>query len=316
MNDFADKNRRAGVLMQSALRKYGDGDYEGGDKDRQEANRIYDEVSMMMNSEFGKISMLYGESRNFGIAYRVFESNMPKLYGSKEGKKKMSAILRLLKEDKVLNSEFKVFDKLTHASGINEGHIFVKDVIGLCEPLDAKTLKEHNEKFIRLIRKCGLNEYVEIPENEMTLFESIEYCMLNRKENFGNVEDLHRNYSYIAEHVGRKQPESAKQKVSGETVDEAYDRVMNELENDSSLNEDEQKFIAEMSESREKREEVFNSNKEKTLELLREGMNDCSSEGQEKLKSVIESIEGKTFNDRTAFSDVAEFMEIQQTLTE
>ena len=316
MNEFADKNRRAGVLMQNALRKYGEGDYEGGDKDRNEANRLYDEVSMMMNSEFGKISMLYGESRNFGVAYRVFEANIPKLYGSKAGKKKMGAILKLLKEDKVLNAEFKVFDKLTHAANISEGRLFAKDVIGLCEAFDAKTLREHNEKFIKLIRKCGLDEYVEIPEDEMRLFESIAYCMAERKENFKNVEDLHRNYSVIAEHVGRKQTAVNEAKPSDETIDEAYDRLMEDLSSDNSLNEEEQKLIADMSESREKREKTFNENKEKTLGLLREGMDECSEDGKAKLKAVIESIEGRSFNDRSAIADVAEFMEIQRTLTE
>ena len=71
MAEFNDTYRKAGILMQSALKKYEAGDVEGGNRDRQMANEMYDKAENQVDAEV----MLYGESRNFGTIYKVFESN-------------------------------------------------------------------------------------------------------------------------------------------------------------------------------------------------------------------------------------------------
>ena len=83
MAEFNDTYRKAGILMTSALKKYGEGDYEGGNRDRQEANRMYDLAEKEVNSA-QETAILYGENRNFGTIYKVFESNTPNLFNSKK----------------------------------------------------------------------------------------------------------------------------------------------------------------------------------------------------------------------------------------
>ena len=65
---------KAEVLMKSALKKYSEGDIEHAEKDRQEANRLYDKIAAQEPASEDDI--LYTENRNFGMIYHVLESNM------------------------------------------------------------------------------------------------------------------------------------------------------------------------------------------------------------------------------------------------
>ena len=127
MADFNVNSEKGSVLMQQALKKYAKGDFEGGDKDRAEANRYYDLASAEINSEAGKITQLYGESRNFGIIYNVFEQNIENLLSTKKGKKIIKECFNLIKSNKVLNEQFKIYDMFEKAQNVDDVKDFVNE---------------------------------------------------------------------------------------------------------------------------------------------------------------------------------------------
>ena len=108
MADFNEYSQKGSTLMQQALKKLVDGDIESFEKDRQEANRYFDMFYQSVNSEEGKITQMYGESRNFGVIYNVFEQNIDKLYESKSKKRIIKEMYYLIKNNKILNEQFKI----------------------------------------------------------------------------------------------------------------------------------------------------------------------------------------------------------------
>lgn len=313
-NNFSDLNRRAGVLMQSALRKYGKGEYQSGDKDRQEANRLYDEAAMMMNSEYGKMSILYGENRNFGIVYKVFDKNLKSLYEAKNTKA-IGEIMLAIKRDPVLNAEYKSYKALLYPEDICEGTQYVKDVLSLFEAISEKDMREHNEKLIALFRKHGLDEAVEVSDEEMELFEALEYVTLN-KMGLDNVGKYGKCVKTLSENVERIARERANEQ--NDTVDAIYESMCADIETyaGNNLNEAELKLLKSLGEGIDRRKEVFEDTKKKAVETLKEAIGKVDGENRDKLVSVCEDIEKREFNDRRSVADIAEMMEIRQTLTE
>ena len=58
MAELNDNYEKGTLLMTQALKKYAEGDYEGGDKDREKANKYYDLAKLEINSEESKITSL------------------------------------------------------------------------------------------------------------------------------------------------------------------------------------------------------------------------------------------------------------------
>lgn len=125
MADFNEYSQKGSTLMQQALKKLVDGDIESFEKDRQEANRYFDMFYQSVNSEEGKITQMYGESRNFGVIYNVFEQNIDKLYESKSKKRLIKEMYYLIKNNKILNEQFKIYDMFEKTTDVDNVKDFV-----------------------------------------------------------------------------------------------------------------------------------------------------------------------------------------------
>ena len=193
MADFNVNSEKGSVLMQQALKKYAKGDFEGGDKDRAEANRYYDLASAEINSEEGKITQLYGESRNFGIIYNVFEQNIENLWDTKDGKKIVKECYNLIKSNKVLNEQFKIYDMFEKAQNVDDVKDFVKAQNVITEHI-SKNQKNHivenkltSTEFENKIEEVENEINEKINQDEKTLLDSfLTTKKQNKKEVFEN----------------------------------------------------------------------------------------------------------------------------------
>lgn len=313
MADFNDTYRKAGILMRSALEKYGKGDIEGGNRDRDEANKLYDKAEIEVNSEQGTMSMLYGENRNFGIAYKIFESNTPALFSDKKRKPDIKKILKLIKEDKVLRSEFNVYNMFTNPNTILNASEYVTEGLNLMPKLSKKDIIESNEKLINLMRKLNLNEMVELSDDEFNLFESIEYVMLNNLS-FRTLNDYTIAKKRITEHV-EKCSNRLNEERENKSIDEIYSDAINNISDkyDESLNEEEKKFIDELTLIEDK-ETYFNNEKNDTIKALNNYLSECDDSNKEGLNTIIENITKQEYSEADFISNIAEFREIKDTL--
>ena len=317
MADFNVNSEKGSVLMQQALKKYAKGDFKGGDKDRAEANRYYDLASAEINSEEGKITQLYGESRNFGIIYNVFEQNIENLWDTKEGKKIVKECYNLIKSNKVLNEQFKIYDMFEKAQNVDDVKDFVNEASNIIKTFDKNIVKENNEKLIKFIRDKKLDEYVDIPEETENLYEAIEYIVLNKKT-YNNVNDFVKAQNVITEHISKNQKNHI---VENKLTSTEFENKIEEVENEinEKINQDEKTLLDRfLTNKKQNKKEVFENYKRKTLRKIREMIENSEDSDKSQWNKIYENVSSKNFSENMSenITNCAEMMEICSTIDE
>ena len=317
MADFNVNSEKGSVLMQQALKKYAKGDFEGGDKDRAEANRYYDLASAEINSEEGKITQLYGESRNFGIIYNVFEQNIENLWDTKEGKKIVKECYNLIKSNKVLNEQFKIYDMFEKAQNVDDVKDFVNEASNIIKTFDKNIVKENNEKLIKFIRDKKLDEYVDIPEETENLYEAIEYIVLNKKT-YNNVNDFVKAQNVITEHITKNQKNNI---VENKLTSTEFENKIEEVENEinEKINQDEKTLLDSfLTTKKQNKKEVFENYKRKTLRKIKEMIESSEDSDKVQWNEIYENVSSKNFSESMSenITNCAEMIEICSTIDE
>lgn len=317
MADFNVNSEKGSVLMQQALKKYAKGDFEGGDKDRAEANRYYDLASAEINSEAGKITQLYGESRNFGIIYNVFEQNIENLWDTKDGKKIVKECYNLIKSNKVLNEQFKIYDMFEKAQNVDDVKDFVNEASNIVKTFDKNIVKENNEKLIKFIRDKKLDEYVDIPEETENLYEAIEYIVLNKKT-YDNVNDFVKAQNVITEHIIKNQKNNI---VENKITSAEFENKIEEIENEinEKINQEEKTLLDRfLTTKKQNKKEVFENYKKKTLRKIKEMIENSEDSDKAQWDKIYENVSSKNFSESMSenITNCAEMMEICSTIDE
>lgn len=303
--------------MQQALKKYADGDFEGGDKDRELANKYFNMASMEINSEAGKITQMYGESRNFGVIYNVFEQNIDTIYEDKTKKHIIKEAYDLIKNNKLLNEQFKIYDMFEKAENIDNSKDFVNEASGLIKHYNKQDIKESNEKLIKLIKDNHLNEFIEIPEEIENLYEAIEYVILNEKT-LDNINNFIKAQNVIAEHI-----EKNKNNINENKEKFSFDNFKKELDNkeqqlEENINEDEKQLLDMFANPKTNKKSVFENYKTETLKKIKDAMEISEDNDKETWQKIYENVKSKTYSDKMTKNIVncAEMLEICSTIEE
>ena len=317
MADFNVNSEKGSVLMQQALKKYAKGDFEGGDKDRAEANRYYDLASAEINSDAGKMTQLYGESRNFGIIYNVFEQNIENLWNTKAGKKIVKECYNLIKSNKVLNEQFKIYDMFEKAQNVEDVKDFVNEASNIIKTFDKKIVRENNEKLIKFIRDKKLDEYVDIPEETENLYEAIEYLVLHKKT-YDNVNDFVKAQNVITEHIIKNQKNNI---VENKLTSAEFENKIEEVEKEitENINQEEKTLLDRfLTNKKQNKKEVFENYKRKTLRKIREMIENSEDSDKSQWNKIYENVSSKNFSENMSenITNCAEMMEICSTIDE
>lgn len=315
MEGFNEIYKKATVLMNGALKKYADGKFKEGDKDRELSNKLFDKLKDIENSDKHRDVSIYGENRNFGIIYNIFENNSEQLFKTKNGRNAIKEIVTLIKENKVLRTEHTVYnlfknieETLNKQVGI-EG--YVKKLVEAIKPIPKSVIIENNNKIISLFRKYNLNEKINIDDNLRHVYESIEFLLMH-------TPDLYNIKAYIkAENVIE---ENLKENVVSSKLNEDIniDETLVDLTNKYkySLNEDEQKVIDLLSENKDK-EQIYNNYKLKIIENIDNIMKSCDNYTiKESLNEVVDTINNMKFSKQTVVDDIIKLMKIEDKLNE
>ena len=316
MADFNEYSQKGSTLMQQALKKLAEGDFEGFEKDRKVANRYFDLLYQSVNSEDGKMTQMYGESRNFGIIFNIIEQNMNKLLETKKGKEFIKKAYKMIKGNNVLNEQFKVYDFFEKANYVENSKEFVNETLSIIKTIDKKQIKENNEKLIKLIRDYKLDEMVEIPEETENLYEAIEYVLLNEKK-LENVNKFINATNVITEHI-----QNAQRNTNVED-DKTFNSFKDKIEAEESkinenINEDEKKLLDTFMSSKTNKKEIFENYKKQTLEKINDTILTSENEDKESWQKIYESVKSKNYSDKMTENIVncAEMLEICNTIEE
>lgn len=300
-----DPQYRGKVLMQRALDHLEKGNIEEFETDRALANKFFDE----MNAEEDEMDALYNESRNFGIIYQVIESNVPTLLETKEGQKVLRNIIKTIKGNKILHEQFKAYNNLQPLHKINNVDEYIAESLSLVPKFNKKDVKENNERLIKLIKKYNLDEMVDIDDEKLDLFESIEFVTMNKKS-LKNIDDYVNATKMIKESIINL-PVSETKDFSIEDYAEEINNVSENIAKD--LNSAEIKLLKEVTNGNS--EEYFNECKSKTLSKLDEMIsNEKDIETKSRLSKIYEKINNKRYNKKNAIVDIAEMVEMQDAI--
>ena len=300
-----DPQYRGKVLMQRALDHLEKGNIEEFETDRALANKFFDE----MNAEEDEMDALYNESRNFGIIYQVIESNVPTLLETKEGQKVLRNIIKTIKGNKILHEQFKAYNNLQPLHKINNVDEYIAESLSLVPKFNKKDVKENNERLIKLIKKYNLDEMVDIDDEKLDLFESIEFVTMNKKS-LKNIDDYVNATKMIKESIINL-PVSETKDFSIEDYAEEINNVSENIAKE--LNSAEIKLLKEVTNGNS--EEYFNECKSKTLSKLDEMISDEKDiETKSRLSKIYEKINNKRYNKKNAIVDIAEMVEMQDAI--
>lgn len=310
--DNTDENKddpqyRGKVLMKRALEHLEQGNIEEFETDRALANEYFDKMS----EEEEEMDALYNESRNFGIIYNVIEANVPKLLESKEGKKALRTIIKAIKSDKMLHEQFKAYNNLQPSTKINNVDEYITEALSIVPKFDKNIVKESNEKLIKLIKKYKLDEMVDIDDEKLDLYESIEFVTMNIKT-LKNIDEYVNATKMIKESI-ENLPINETKNFSIENYAEEINNVSENIAKD--LNSAEIKLLKEVTSGNS--EAYFNECKSKTISKLNEMIyKETDIESKSRLSKIYEKINNKIYNKKNALVDIAEMVEMQDAIDE
>ncbi|MCD8206817.1 MAG: hypothetical protein LUD72_02660 [Bacteroidales bacterium] len=299
MKNYADQYTTASKLMEEAIAKYNEGDYKSAQTLRDNANKLFEEADKTAFLEVRDDDKLYGENRNFGVIYHIFESNMDSLLSTKTGREVLKEFTSKIKKDKVLKEEFDAYECLTSGRDIESAELFVNEATSHLPSFTADDLKYKHEDLLSTLRKVeNLDEMVEIPDDDMALYEAIEYLMLN-KATIKNADQVSNSKAVIREYVEKtvEKPEPEPEKT--EKMDEAL------------LNDDEKKLVEEYMGAEDK-EKLFGDYKKRVIGKLNEAIQNDGD--KDRWDDVYRSICEKRFNEKTALYEIAQMVEIENIL--
>lgn len=302
-----DPQYRGKVLMQRALDQLEQGNLEEFETDRALANEYFDK----MHEEEEEMDALYNESRNFGIIYNVIEANVPKLIESSNGKKALRSIVKTIKSNKLLHEQFKAYNNLQPSNKIENVDEYITEALSILPKFDKKSVKESNEKLIKLIKKYKLDEMVDIDDDKLELYESIEFVTMNKKS-LRNIDEYVNATKMIKESI-EKLPMATPNDFSIESYAKEVSNVSENIAKD--LNSAEMKLLKEITEGNS--EQYFNECKKNTLSKLDELMSkETNIDTKSRLSQIYEKINAKNYIKENAIVDIAEMVEMQTTIDE
>jgi len=318
MAELNENAQKGMTLMQEALKNLVDGNIDGFQHNRKEANRYFDKFYESVTTEEGMLSEMYGTARNFGVIYNVFEQNIDKLYENKNKKHVIKDVYNLIKNNRLLSEQFKIYDMFEKAKDVDNPKEFVNEATSLIKRFNKRAIKENNEKLIRFIRKNKLDEFVEIPEETENLYEAIEYIILNKK-NLQNVNKFIKAQNIIAEHIeknNRLKLEENQEKPTFDTFKEEVNKKEEEI--NEQINDDEKKLLDLFSNPKTNKRTVFENYKSQTLKKIENVMNTSEDEDKSEWKNIYENVNSKTYSNKMSQNIIncAEMMEICSTIEE
>lgn len=309
-NEITNNIDKGIKLLNEALKCYENGNYSSAYKAYQKAGEFLTEADNRANTADGQISLRYGGNRNFGVIYKIFESNTKNLLRDKSSQKKLKKIMGLIRENKVLNDEFNVYNAFTNPANVTNPNEYVSEAISLVTRYSKKTIRENNEKLINLFKEYNLNENISIDDNEIELFENIEYLLLHNKD-FKNINKYNEIQNKLCEYV----TENNVMLTESVSIDDLYENKLNEVidKHGKELNEDEINLIMEVSDP-VKAKKLFNKYKADVVSLVNEQIN--AGNDVESWNTILEKINSKVYEQKNALTDIAEFIEIKNEIEE
>lgn len=298
-------------LVEKQLTAMKDGNIEEADKLMEMAQEEYQKYRDAYDEQIS-----YMESKNFGIANKIFEDVLPELY-LKGNTSDMKRIINTIREDKNLLSQYRFYDAMKKYNGVVNSVDYVNECLSLIkEGIDKQSISRSNDNFASLLKECDIIGESKINDDEKEYFDNCNY-ILTTKKTLSNINEINDKIQKIGEYLNKKKNVS---NISEENKKENFFTIIERFEKkyDKLLNESEKELFKDIigNNSNKKAEQLFDRLKNECLNSINKMINESSEDDKESLNSIKEEITNKQYCSETITKDIAKLLEIRDILLE
>lgn len=254
--------------------------------------------------------------KSFGYIKEAFENISPALFNIRGGRKTINKYITTIKESKNLSTLHTLFENIRKVNGDTDIDYFVNNTIAANWELDKKSLNEDVNKLGKILAEgilaVGKDAISLIDINENIKLNNALIFIAENKQNNKNISKYSDATKVIREHIVNNPKANVFEKVDLDTYANNLLESFNKKYT-SDLTEDDWKILKEV-DLKGDNEQLFNNFKNDCLTKLTEMKNKYSEEGNsedsQRLTSVIEKINKKTFVAENITTDICGFAEI------
>ena len=251
---------------------------------------------------------------NFGVLNHIFEECLPNII--KTNKSAVGKVIKLIKEDKTLTSEFNFYNTIRNYNSSVSDTLSPEDMMkrlneSIISKLDKKKVMESNKKLRDTMIKSNIIPESHVPEDKKMLYECGD-TLMKCKPSAKNILKLHESEKGVIGYLYTHKDDVIKKSVSPETMIENFENKLKET-----LTESELSFIQQITDfkapiAEKRKEKLFKKLKEDCMTVI-DSMIKESPENTE-VKALKEQLDNMKYSNESVVKDVAKLLEIRDIL--
>ena len=281
----------------------------------------YHSIRRMLDEEVDEYQdkqKLIRESKttNFGVLNRIVEDALPSLF--MKNKKVLGKIVKLIKEDKNLSTQFKFYNMISSCpkelvEKVSSDTLLENYLNIIHESVDHKGVVESNKKLSSLLERCGLRLSDHINEDDMRLYRSVD-TLFKKRPSLSNANLIQEACSFVSDYMDEHKTEK---KDEENKVYEMIDTFEKNLK--TNLNEDERSLVSIISMANkpiyeQRKNKVFDSFKNECIKAIDKMIKENGTNSE--LESLKTQINEMAYSSETVTKDLAKLLEIRDILIE
>lgn len=284
--------------------------------------KAYDTVKSMLDEvvcEMKEDESLRNELNtcNFGILNHIFEQELPRLI--KTNKKAVRDVLKLIKEDKTLSSEFKYYNTIKNInetiSSLDDRNVNVESLVkeyadSMRKSMNVNESLKSNKKFRKTLIENNVipSEHI---NDEMKTFYKASTRLLENVQSIKNAASYNDDLDTVVGYA-RRHKKDAVSKVNPIDEISSYESSLKDK-----LTESEMSFVKSITDfktpiAEQRKERLFNKFKNECISKIDEMLS--KEPKNEELSSLRKQIEEQKFNKNSIVKDIAKLLEIRDIL--
>ena len=282
--------------------------------------KAYEYVKEMLDeaiedSKHEKELMNEMNTTNFGVLNHIFENELPTLI--KTNKKAVRNVIKTIKEDKNLRSQFNFYNVIKEQYNSKHAEIITPEIALdnivkiVSEDIDLNTVKDSNKKLRDVMFENGIKPTEFVDEDSRKLYENGN-VILTSKRNTNNMISLIESRDAVCKWMDAHKSDKINE---GKTPDEMIKEFEDKLKDN--LNESEISFVQQITDWRspiaeQRKEKLFNKFKNECINKINEMLKEDAENVE--LKGLSDQINEMNFNKETIVKDIAKLLEIRDIL--
>ena len=282
--------------------------------------KAYEYVKEMLDeaiedSKHEKELMNEMNTTNFGVLNHIFENELPTLI--KTNKKAVRNVIKTIKEDKNLRSQFNFYNVIKEQYNSKHAEIITPEIALdnivkiVSEDIDLNTVKDSNKKLRDVMFENGIKPTEFVDEDSRKLYENGN-VILTSKRNTNNMISLVESRDAVCKWMDAHKSDKINE---GKTPDEMIKEFEDKLKDN--LNESEISFVQQITDWRspiaeQRKEKLFNKFKNECINKINEMLKEDAENVE--LKGLSDQINEMSFNKETIVKDIAKLLEIRDIL--